>query len=112
MARYTFHEGTGTILKDQSGKGEGQCAVVRRIPMHIESAGPVNLHVSKYDDKGCELVASGRGPAILTIGTGDFSIRPGTGYVLRRNGAGARSAIATREPLSFPLELADESMPG
>jgi hypothetical protein len=87
---------------------EGQCAVVRRIPVHIESAGPVNLHVSQYGDKGCELVASGRGPATLTIGGGDFSMKLGAEYVLRRNGVDSPAVIATRGTLSFPLPLADD----
>ena len=80
--------------------GRYRCALSR--------PGPFILHVSKYDEKGCELVANGRGPSILTIRSGDFPIRPGTGYVIRRNGRYSRSAIATHGSLSFSLELADE----
>ncbi len=87
---------------------EGQCAVVARVPMRIESAGPVNLHVVKCDDTTCELIASGRGWASLTIRSGDFAIRPAARYVLCRNGVEIRSAVATGDALSFPFELADQ----
>jgi hypothetical protein len=94
-------------VRTQVDLAKDQCAVVKKIPVSLESAGPVNVHVTKYDATGCELVASGRGPATLTIRNGDFPIRPGLKYVLRKNGADAHSTVAAGESLSFPLELAE-----
>jgi hypothetical protein len=96
-------------VRTQVDLAKNQCALVKKIPVTIESAGPVNVHVIRYDDKACDLVASGRGPATLTIRGGDFLVRPGLKYVLRKNGADARSALATGESLAFFMELSDQS---
>jgi hypothetical protein len=88
---------------------EGQCAVVRSMPVRIESAGPVNLRVIEYGSNGCELVASGRGPAVLTLRTGDFPVRPAARYAFSKNGAKAQGAADASGLLSFSFELTGEA---
>lgn len=104
-----FTTADSTAVRTQVDLAEGQCAVVRKLPLGIQSAGPVNLHVSRYDARACELIVSGRGPATLTIRSGDFPVRPGGRYVAGCNGAETPWAPATSESLSLPLELAGEA---
>ncbi len=86
-----------------------QCSVVTKIPVSIESAGPVNFRVDRYDGQGCDLVASGRGTATLVIRDGGFPVTAQAKYVLRVTGADARPATAGGPSLSFSLPLADET---
>jgi hypothetical protein len=62
--------------------GRQQCAVVKKLPITVESAGPVNVHVGKYESKTIELAANAGRSAKLTIRNGDFPVKAGSEYLV------------------------------
>jgi len=61
---------------------DNETAVIRRIPVTLQASGPVNVVVEQYDANGLRLTANGRGKVALTLTSGDFAIKPNTGYML------------------------------
>ena len=59
---------------------ENESAVLKKIPITIETLNPVNVLVQQYDAKGITLLLNGKGKALLQIRNGDFEIRPGAAY--------------------------------
>jgi hypothetical protein len=108
IAHRFLSTGDSTGVRTELDLAGGQCAVVRRVPVGIESASPVNFHLSRYDPRGCELVASGRGAATLTLRSGELRIEPGMKYVLRKGATDRQPVIAAGSRLTVPLELADD----
>jgi hypothetical protein len=85
-----------------------QCAVVKRIPLSIESASPVNLHVARYDCDGIALTTSGRGPATLRVRAGEFAMTPGAQHVCRVGPTEKRFAADGSGNLLVPLDLGEQ----
>jgi hypothetical protein len=101
----TMIDSTGARTRVELTKD--QCAVVKRLPLRIQSTSPVNVHVSRYDAVAVELTASGTGPATLMVRGGDFAVTSGISYVCRVRAA-EQQATADRDGLlSLPLALAD-----
>ena len=95
-------------VRTQVDLAKDQCAVVRKIPLSIQSAAPVNLHISRYDDEAIEVRASGTGPATLALRSGDFPVRPGAEYVLKTGAAQTTVAADATGSLRLPLEMGEE----
>jgi hypothetical protein len=95
-------------VRTQVDLAKDQCAVVKKIPLSIQSAAPVNLHISRYDDEAIELRASGTGPATLALRSGDFPVRPGAEYVLKTGTEQRRVVADAAGSLSLPLKLGEE----
>ncbi|NUQ62794.1 MAG: hypothetical protein HUU20_09910 [Pirellulales bacterium] len=87
-------------VRTQVDLGKNECAVIKRIPLTIESSSPVNVHVEKYNDNSIELHANAAGPAVLTVAGGDFPLRPQAAYAVsagpqtKRLAAGADGMLA------------------
>jgi hypothetical protein len=81
-----------------------QTAVVRRLPVRLETATPVNSHCARYDADEIRLILHGRGPAQLTLRHGDFAVESGVRYSVSGDTAGAIAADAAGV-LNVPLTL-------
>jgi hypothetical protein len=96
----TDREGVRTELPLQ----EGQTAVIRRIPIRVASAAPVNVYCAGYGPELVRLVVHGHGDAKLVLRTGEFAVKPGTGY--RVQGSGPKRLIAdAASTLTVPVVL-------
>ncbi|MBN2310448.1 MAG: LamG domain-containing protein [Candidatus Hydrogenedentes bacterium] len=63
--------------------GENEAAVIKKIPVAIRAASPVNLVVVEYGPDGLELALNGAGDAVIEVRHGAFPVRPGAQYALR-----------------------------
>jgi hypothetical protein len=54
-----------------------ESAVIRRLPVSLRSARPVNVVAEQYDATGLALTLNGRGPAALRVCSGDLAVPPG-----------------------------------
>ena len=97
-----------TGVRTQVDLGRQQCAVVKKIPITIESAGPVNVRVGKYDGRTIELVANAGRSARLTIRGGEFPVRPGSEHLLAIDGRQARVAADGEGSLAISLKPAGQ----
>ena len=95
-------------VRTQVDLAKDQCAVVKKIPLGIRSAAPVNLHIGRYDDKTLELRASGTGPATLALRSGDFPVEPGAEYVLKAGTEQVRVVADATGALWLPLKLGEQ----
>ena len=89
--------------------GRQQCAVIKKIPITLESAGPVNVHVGKYDGHTIELLANASRPARLTIRGGEFPVKPGLVYTVAIGGRQTRVAADGAGVIAISLEPARQA---
>jgi hypothetical protein len=92
-------------VRTQVDLAKDQCAVVKRIPLGIQSTTSVNLRVTKYDAGVIELAASGSGSAVLTVQSGEFSVKPTAEYVCKVGVNEQRVAADAAGTLAIRLEL-------
>ena len=88
--------------------GRQQCAVVKRIPISVESAGPVNVHVGKYEGMTIELAANAGRSAKLTIRNGDFPVKAGSEYLVAIAGRQTRVVADSTGSLVISFEPAGQ----
>ena len=62
---------------------ENQTAVLRRIPVALKTANPVNVILQEYGPRAIQLTLNGQCNAILQIRDGDFAIKPGAAYLVK-----------------------------
>ena len=89
---------TEITLKDD------ESAILKQIPVTLDSPGPVNLVVSQYDDRAIEIMLNAGSPVRVTVRDGDFRISPGAAYLVKADS----QRMITADPngaLAFSLEL-------
>lgn len=91
-------------VRTQVDLQENQIAILKKIPLTLQSTNPVNVLVQQYGAQDIQLFLNGKGKAQLTVGNGDFLIKPGSKY---RVTAGAVSEVAADRSglLAIPLSL-------
>lgn len=72
---------------------EQESAVIRKIPLTLKPAQPVNLLVRRYEPGCIEVLANGACDAELTVGHGDFPIQNGAKYVVHTNDAVSEATV-------------------
>jgi len=105
VADHAFHstvDGDG-VRTELPLEGE-ETAVVRRIPVQLESRSPVNVHCAQYDAAQIRLILHGRCPARIIVRDGDFVVEPGSTYAASAGAAGPVAADRTGA-LGVPLTL-------
>jgi hypothetical protein len=60
-----------------------QSAVVVRVPVAIESARPVNVRLTQYDESGIGIAMNGAGEAQITVTDGEFRVGEGERFVVQ-----------------------------
>jgi hypothetical protein len=81
-----------------------ESAVIKRVPLVLETADPVNLICERYDGHAIVLALNGRGEAKLLVRDGDFPVKPGGRYRITDN----ETRIVVADPaglLTVPLAL-------
>jgi len=81
-----------------------QTAVLRRIPVQLKTATPVNALCVRYDAREIRLILHGRGAAQVIVRHGDFAVESGARYSVK---AKATSVVAVDKTgvLNVPLAL-------
>jgi hypothetical protein len=69
---------------------ENEAAVVKKIPISIQTEKPINLIVKQYDKEKVVLLLNGKGDGRLTMASGDFVIAPKASYHVETDGRGAQ----------------------
>ena len=62
---------------------ENETAILKRIPVTLQSNSPVNLVVTQYDENGMRLTLNGKGAATFQVKDGAFPIKPGVAYTVK-----------------------------
>ena len=62
---------------------ENEMAVLKKVPVTIQSRRPVNLIAQQYDAEAIQLVLNGNGNLRFQIRDGDFPIRPGAFHLVK-----------------------------
>ena len=94
------HSGVRTeiVLRDN------ETAVLKKIPITLQSGSPVNLVVEKYGPKAVLLTLNGNDGIELQISDGDFPIKPEAVYIVKADGE--KRIIADKSgTLRFKTEL-------
>jgi hypothetical protein len=86
---------------------ENESAVLKRIPLSVQTARPLNVRCRKYDREGMEIVLNGQGPVQVTLRNGEFPLQPNAAYTVAAPAASKVTADAQGR-LSFPLVLHGE----
>jgi hypothetical protein len=108
MARHSF-----PTTVDQAGVRtelvlkENETAVLKKVPVAIQSESPINLIVQQYDEKAIRLVLNGSGKTKFTIRNGAFAVRAHAGYLVKADAA-KRVTADQRGTLSFGITLDGE----
>ncbi len=93
----------GQSVRTQVQLDRDEVAVIRRIPVSITSAAPVNVIVQQYDAGGLVLSLNGVGHVRVTVTDGDFAVKPGAKFILKTNAE--QTLTAQAGGLSFDLDL-------
>ena len=87
-----------------------ETAVVKKIPVAIQSATPMNTFVAQYDAQRIRLLLNGRGEAKFVVRTGDFPIKAGVQYAVadgarRTVTAGKDGTLAISANVNGPMTI-------
>ena len=93
--------GVRTRVRIKDGK---EMAIVKKIPVALTAAAPVNLIALQYDSKGIQLLLNGRGQVQVQARNGDFTLLPGATYSVEADTA-QRVLAAKGGDLSVSLTL-------
>ena len=93
---------------------ENESVVLKKIPISVQSASPINLVVPKYDATAIQLLLNGKGTAEIVVKDGDFSIKPGTAYLVKTDTvkklrADEEGRLSFKIPLDGQLQVGVES---
>jgi N-acetyl-beta-hexosaminidase len=83
---------------------QDQAAVVVKVPVTIEAAGPVNVVMHGYDADAIRMVLNGEGKTEIRVTNSQFPIAEGRPYRLTI-GDEARQVTAGQQGLIFPVSL-------
>jgi len=67
-------------VRTQLTLGEDEIAVLKKIPVNIQSEKPVNVIVQRYDAQGVRLTLNGQGEVKIMVRDGDFAVAPNARY--------------------------------
>ena len=67
-------------VRSQLELAEDEVAVLKKIPVTVQSGNPVNLIVRQYDARGLGLTLNGQGEVTIVIRDGDFAVQPNARY--------------------------------
>jgi len=87
----------------------GNSAVLDAIPARLTAGSVVNVRVESYGGSLVELRANGTGPAVLTVETGEFPVRPGAQYLLSTAQGDVDVTADAAGTLTVPLTLSGET---
>jgi hypothetical protein len=82
-----------------------ESAVIKRLPVELQCASPVNLLVSRYDSEALTLQAHGKGRATLIVRDGDFAVAAGQEYMVSVNNIERKVKANQAGALRVPLTL-------
>jgi len=83
---------------------ENETAILKRIPVTLQSNSPVNLVMTQYDASGIRLALNGKGAATFQVKDGAFPIKPGAAYIVKTDTV--RTVAADDDgTLCFDMEL-------
>jgi hypothetical protein len=94
-----------TGVRTQVDLAKEQCAVVKRIPVRIEAAAPVNVHLRRYNSASLALRLHGSGAARLSVRSGEFHVVAGTAYEVTVGKTRQRVSADGQGTLTVPLDL-------
>jgi len=94
---------------------ENEMAVLKKIPITIQSASPINIVVEQYNAEAIQLTLNGKGKVKFSIRNGDFLIKGGTTYIVKTNAvksitADKRGALSFKIALNGTLQLRIEQV--
>ena len=90
-------------VRTQIELGDKEMAVLKRIPISIQTEPPVNLICLKYDKDAIEFILNGRDRLEVTVKDGDFPVKAAAEYAVRINGK--KSIVgATRDGLQLDIQ--------
>jgi len=69
-------------VRTQLTLGKDEIAVLKKIPVNIQSENPVNLIVQQYDAEGVSLTLNGLGEVRIAVRSGEFAVAPDATYSL------------------------------
>jgi len=75
----------GAGVRTEIVLGENETAVLKRVPVTLQSQSPVNVVFEKYDAEAVLVTLNGNGAVELQIRNGDFRITPGAAYAVKTN---------------------------
>ncbi|NUQ65540.1 MAG: LamG domain-containing protein [Pirellulales bacterium] len=98
----------GDGVRTELPLGDEETAVIRRIPVRLEAASPVNVHCAEYSADRIRLILHGHGEATMSVRNGEFETKAGAGYRAGPAAAGQLTADAAGV-LTVPLALDGQS---
>jgi membrane-bound inhibitor of C-type lysozyme len=84
---------------------QDESAVVKRLPVELQCASPVNVMVTRYEGERISLQANGRGKATLIARNGEFAIAAGAEYTVSVNTIERKMKADKDGVLRVPLTL-------
>ncbi len=75
----------GAGVRTEIALGDKETAVLKRVPVTLQSQSPVNIVFEKYDAETVLLTLNGSAAVELQVRSGDFRITPGAAYVVKTN---------------------------
>ena len=100
-------------VRTQVDLSANQIVILKKIPVTLKAAGPVNVLVEKYDKDGIRLILNGAGSGEIIVRGGEFSLKPGTtcrvqAKEIREVAADAAGVLSVLVTLDGQLEVAIE----
>jgi len=87
---------------------EDETAVLKKIPVTLQSRRPVNLIAQQYDRNAIRLILRGRGKIRLAVRDGAFPVRRGAAYLVKTDTA-ETVTVGKGGTLSFPMVMAGQA---
>ena len=112
MARHNFLTTVdGDGVRTQITLNENETAVLKKIPVTLQSSGPVNVLVRQYDGKGIKMLLNAKASVQVTVRSGEFPIIPRGAYLVKADKE--RTVTAERDgTLAFSFQTEGQSEVG